>query len=775
MFTRIALWFFFFPLQLFLLGLFILFDCVRSLQLYCHPLARREVGSQAASRELCSIVILNWNGRHLLEESLPALEKAVGFTGKSHEIIVIDNGSRDDSVSWLQLNHPNVRIVTLNENFGFGVANNHGVEAASHDIVVLLNNDMIVAEDFLPPLLEAFSDPQVFAVSSQVFFPEGKRSEETGNTQAHFKWGYLHLSHEPLQSFHDTRKYLPILWAGGGSSAFHRQGFLQLGGFSSLFSPCYVEDTDLSYRAWRRGWKVLLAAHSKVLHKHRSTSAVRFAKPELKELIEERKFWYIWKNYQLRTVLPHLLFLPLHLIKRFSVWTYLRSLRKLPAALLSRFGEPRRVVSGETLFGWVRHPLTYLNHFHPDRRRTPQFPLRILIVSAYLPHVGRHGGAGRVLQLLQWVSKKHEVSVISFVETEEEAAQRAQLLLTCKRVELLYRRGCFPVSFFPYEPFEEFNTAEFGKKLEEILTEEDFDLVHFEWVQMAQYAGLVPHIPKLITEIEVSYAAHNILVKLESNLFLKLKKLYNAWQIFYRELELCRKVEKVVCVTDKDHDYLRGYIEKKKLSVVNTGVDNEYFSSNGFRPPDKNALVFVGAFRHDPNVDAMLYFCEQIFPLILREHPQTHLYIVGSSPPQSVQELGTHSQVTVTGYVEDIRDYYQRAQIVVVPVRTGVGIRGKILEAWAAGKAIVATSLACSGIRTCHGENLLIADKPHDFALWTLALLRTPSFCERLGRNGRQTAGQLYDWSILGDQMIEEYESLASASYPQYEARNQYP
>jgi len=234
-------------------------------------------------------------------------------------------------------------------------------------------------------------------------------------------------------------------------------------------------------------------------------------------------------------------------------------------------------------------------------------------------------------------------------------------------------------------------------------------------------------------------------------------------------------VEKVICVTDTDHDYLRGYIEKKKQSVVNTGVDNEYFSSNGFRPPDKNALVFVGAFRHDPNVDAMLYFCEQIFPLILREHPQTHLYIVGSSPPQSVQELGTHSQVTVTGYVEDIRDYYQRAQIVVVPVRTGVGIRGKILEAWAAGKAIVATSLACSGIRTCHGENLLIADKPHDFALWTLALLRTPSFCERLGRNGSQTAGQLYDWSILGDQMIEEYESLASASYPQYEARNQYP
>ena len=761
MLTRIVLWLVFSPVQLSLLGLFILFDCVRGLQLPFRSPERRDAAVQSVSRELCSIVVLNWNGRHLLEESLPALERALRFTGKNHEIIVVDNGSRDDSVSWLQFNYPNVRIVTLKENFGFGEGNNRGVEAASHDIVVLLNNDMIVAEDFLSPLLEAFSDPQVFAVSSQVLFPEGKRTEETGNTQAHFKWGFLHLSHEPILSFHNTRKNLPVLWAGGGSSAFHRQGFLQLGGFSSLFSPCYVEDADLSYRAWRRGWKVLLAAESKVLHQHRSSSTARFTKPELEELIQKRRFWYVWKNYQLRTLTPHLLLLPLHLTKRLSVSTYLRSLRKLPEILLSRMREPRRVVCEGVLFRWIHHPLSYLNHFYPNRRRPSQVPLRILIVSAYLPHFGRHGGAGRVFQLLQRVSEKHEISVLSFVETEEEAAQRAQLQLHCKRVELLYRRGFVPVSLFPYEPFEEFNSLEFRKKLEEVLTEEDFDVVHFEWIQMAQYAELVSHIPKLLTEIEVNYAAHKILVRLESNPFLKIKKLYNTLQIFYRELELCRKVDKIVCVTDRDHDYLKGYIEKKKLSVVNTGVDNEYFSCDGFRPADKNALLFVGAFRHDPNVDAMLYFCGQVLPLILKEHPQAHLYIVGSSPPQAVQELGTHSQVTVTGYVEDIREYYRKAQIVVVPVRTGVGIRGKILEAWAAGKAIVATSLACSGIRTCHGENILIADKAHEFALWTLALLRNPPFCEQLGRAGRETALQFYDWSRLGGEMIEVYESVA--------------
>ncbi|MDA2926238.1 glycosyltransferase [Acidobacteria bacterium AH-259-G07] len=758
---RVILWLLFLPFQILLLVLFLLSDLLRLLRLALKQSGEQSSVYGAVSHQVCSIVILNWNGRHLLEESLPALEKAVRFTGKDQEIIVVDNGSSDDSVDWLRRNYPHFRIIALRENAGFGEGNNRGVEAANHDIVVLINNDMIVCEGFLPPLLQAFSDPQVFAVSSQILFPEDKRREETGNTQVRFKWGYPCLSHQPIQSCHYARKGLPVLWAGGGSSAFHRQRFLELGGFSSLFAPCYVEDTDLSYRAWRRGWKVLLAANSKVLHKHRSSSSTRFTHLALERLMEERKLWYVWKNYQLGTLVPHLLFLPLHLRKRVSILTYLHSLRKLAGVLWARLKEPRRVVSERQLFQWIRRPLLYLNHFQPDRNRSPRFPLRILIVSAYLPYVGHHGGAGRVFQLLHRVSKKHEVSVISFVETEQEADLVVDLAPCCKRVEIVYRGGFVPVSFYPYEPFEEFNSLEFRKKLEELLTEEDFDLVHFEWTQMAQYADLAPHIHKLLTEIEVNYAAYYSLVRFESNPFLKVRKLYNTLQTFYREVQLCRKVDHVVCVTDKDRDYLEGYIGEEKLSVINTGVDVRYFTYKGFPPADANALLFVGAFRHGPNVDAMRYFCRVVFPLILRERPETILYIVGSSPPGSIRELGSHPQVRVTGYVEDIREFYRKAQVVVVPLRTGVGIRGKILEGWAAGKAIVATPVACWGIRAGHGQNILIADNPDEFALWTLALLRNPDFCQRLGQAGRQTAEQFYDWRLLGEQMSELYELVA--------------
>ena len=108
-----------------------------------------------------------------------------------------------------------------------------------------------------------------------------------------------------------------------------------------------------------------------------------------------------------------------------------------------------------------------------------------------------------------------------------------------------------------------------------------------------------------------------------------------------------------------------------------------------------------------------------------------------SSPPHSIQDLGSHPQITVTGYVDDIRPFYCRAQVFVVPLRTGVGIRGKILEGWASGRAVVATSLACSGLRAVHGENVLVADRPEEFAQWTLALLRNPEYCQKLGESGR--------------------------------------
>ena len=762
MIPRLILWILLLPVQTIIALILGLSELLRTL--LPHALRKdNDSEDQPLERPLCSIVILNWNGRHLLEESLPAVEQAVAYSKAEHEIILVDNGSSDDSLAWIATHHPGIRIVPLEKNIGFGEGNNRGIEEARHKIVVLLNNDMIVAEDFLPPLLEPFSDRRVFAVSSQILFPQDKRREETGNTQGRFKRGFLHLSHEPLLPCHSTRRYLPVLWPGGGSSAFHRQRFMDLGGFSTLFSPCYVEDTDIGYRAWRRGWRVLLSAESTVLHKHRSTSGRLYSEKQIKQLVEERKLWYLWKNFQWHTLLPHFFLFPIYLRREMSLRGYLRALRRIPRVFYLRTTEARRSLSDSTILEWTSKPLSYLRQgdasallFRPRPER-----LRILVVSAYLPHLGYHGGAGRVFQLIRQVSRKHDITLLTFVESDKEREQFSQLTPYCRRMEHVYRRGYSPVSSFPYEPFEEFNCPDLRSKMEEILAEEDFDVVHFEWAQMVQYADLVPaETKRLLTEIEVNYAAHFTRIKVERRTAARVKKFYDTLQTLYRELELCHRVDHVICVTDLDRDYLRGFLPGEQLEVVNTGVDTRYFAYDDSEI-EPNSLVFVGAFRHDPNLDAMSYFCEEILPKVLKSQPETHLYIVGSSPPPSIRDLAHHPQITVTGFVPDIRDYYRKAQVVVVPLRTGVGIRGKILEAWSVGKAVVATSLACQGIRAVHGKNVLVADQPADFSAWTTALLRQPDFAAEMGRAGRKTVEELYDWEAIGEQMNHFYESIA--------------
>jgi GT2 family glycosyltransferase len=179
------------------------------------------------------------------------------------------------------------------------------------DIVVFLNNDMIVDRNFLQPLLEGFTDDSVFAVTSQIFFENSsRRREETGNTRGKFENGFFTIWHEDIGS-DESRPVIPVLWAGGGSCAFDRIKYLELAGLDDLYHPFYVEDLDLSYRAWKHGWKCLLAPASRVIHKHRATSSRKYTHRFVDETIRRNLFLFTWKNVNDRSMLlEHILNLP---------------------------------------------------------------------------------------------------------------------------------------------------------------------------------------------------------------------------------------------------------------------------------------------------------------------------------------------------------------------------------------------------------------------------------------------------------------------------------
>ena len=330
------------PFDLIVIGSLLLTEMVGVFLRLVHPgTSRFRVPSGATA----TVQILNWDGRHLLEESVPAALEAIRHAGGDHEVVVVDNGSTDGSADFVRERFPEVRIVPLDCNYRFTGGNNRAVRTSKNDIVVFLNNDMLVDRDFLSPLLEGFKDPSVFAVTSQVFFwDKTRRREETGKTRARYENGFFTMWHDQISEREEHGPPIPVFWGGGGSCAFDRRKYLAIGGLDTLFDPFYLEDTDLSYQAWKRGWKCLLAPSSHVVHRHRATNKPRFGERFVDNTIRRNQYVFIWKNVtEPRMFLEHLVGLPrthARLIVAgeagFEVWAFVRAVGKLPQACWAR-------------------------------------------------------------------------------------------------------------------------------------------------------------------------------------------------------------------------------------------------------------------------------------------------------------------------------------------------------------------------------------------------------------------------------------------------------
>ncbi|MCK4485403.1 MAG: glycosyltransferase [Desulfobacterales bacterium] len=147
------------------------------------------------------------------------------------------------------------------------------------------------------------------------------------------------------------------------------------------------------------------------------------------------------------------------------------------------------------------------------------------------------------------------------------------------------------------------------------------------------------------------------------------------------------------------------------------------------------------------NIEGVTWFCNDVFPAVKSEFPESQFYIVGSKPHPKVRNLGSNDGVRVTGFVEDIRPYYQAADVCVIPLRLARGIQNKVLEAMAMGKAVVTTSKAIEGIRAATGKQVLVEDTPNGFSNMVLTLIKDRETRKRLGTNARQFVMKNYNWS----------------------------
>jgi GT2 family glycosyltransferase len=318
---------------------------------------RRRIRVQVAPeltppRPQCSFVVLSWNSQAMLSESLPALWQELRVHGGDHEVIVLDNHSTDGSDEFVQRCFPQVRLIRSQENLYFGAGNRLGIAAASRDILVLMNSDTIVQPGFLPPLLQALSDPTVFGAASQVL-NSAEQESETGNTHGYFNRSEISWTHERVIEGHSQ---WPVLWLHRGLFAVDRRKYLWLGGLDSLYDPMYMEDIDLSYRAWKVGWKCVLAADSRVSHKHQMKIPAA-GEGFVHMIVRRNQYLFLWKNMNSISILFKNALLATGMRLRRAriqgiglvreVQSLLAALERLPQVLLRRLAIAHRITSSD--------------------------------------------------------------------------------------------------------------------------------------------------------------------------------------------------------------------------------------------------------------------------------------------------------------------------------------------------------------------------------------------------------------------------------------------
>jgi GT2 family glycosyltransferase len=208
----------------------------------------------------CALLVLNWDGRRHYPHLLPSLREAVARHPAPVPVVVVDNSKLTEDLEFVRTNFPEFEVV-LPERNAFLFSLNAVVAARTEDVVIILNNDLRVDPGFIAPLLEHFSDPAIFSVAATAWEWDGSRVQHGARLmRRHAGWVYRS----------DVRELVgphPTIEASGGWSAFHRRRFVELGGFDEIYFPAYLEDMDLTYRAWMRGWTSVVEPRSVVFHR----------------------------------------------------------------------------------------------------------------------------------------------------------------------------------------------------------------------------------------------------------------------------------------------------------------------------------------------------------------------------------------------------------------------------------------------------------------------------------------------------------------------------
>jgi polysaccharide biosynthesis protein PslH len=388
--------------------------------------------------------------------------------------------------------------------------------------------------------------------------------------------------------------------------------------------------------------------------------------------------------------------------------------------------------------------------------------MRILVLDEEFPYPANSGKRTRSFNLYSRLAARFSIRYIGYGEADSPAAAA----LRSAGIEPVAVRPSVPakhgIGFYLrllanlLSPLPYIVTSHYSEAYRDVLMEhvERFrpGLIVCEWTPYAIFVRGLSSIGKVVSAHNVEADIWQRYYETEAN-WLRRWYIGEQWRKVRRfEIEALRWVDGALAVSEQDRARLAASRPGLRTVVIPNGVDVRYFRPAP-QPAGRQHLVFTGSMDWRPNQDAARYFAKRILPLLRQKNPDIECTFVGRDPPADIRALAAIAGMRITGTVDDVRPYVERAAVYVVPLRIGGGSRLKILEAMAMGRAVVSTTVGAEGLDVVHDRHVLLADDPREFAESILQLLGDPGRCARLAGEGRRLVEQQYEWGGLSDQL----------------------